>query len=411
MITPAEITRALKSCTDEAILYDAAGERGTGTLVLVMRRTASGVTATWMGRWQLAGKRQKLALGRYPDMALRDARSAFDAKVRQPLLEGRNPATAAAKHGGATVEALFMAYVAKLKAAGKPAWLNTERTLLTSTPNCADRLGRDRLVADITPGDVVACVRQWFDAGHRRQADIARTAMQAAFNHGLRSANTYTNADRFDWGLKINPAAMVEKDSAASVARERNLSVPEMRQLWRGLAGAGFYADTADAIRLVLLCGQRVRETLRADGADFDLDAGVWHMPASKTKGGKPHSLPLPAAAIPVVRGLVARHGQGRLFPARAGAKGAQLGDTALNRALRRWCEAHGVELFQPRDLRRTWKSRAGEAGVDRFTRDLIQQHAKSDTGSRHYDHADYLPQMRDAMAKWDAWFTSSVNG
>ena len=45
------------------------------------------------------------------------------------------------------------------------------------------------------------------------------------------------------------------------------------------------------------------------------------------------------------------------------------------------------------------------------ITRALIQQHAKSDTGSRHYDHADYMPQMREAMAKWDAWFTSSVNG
>ena len=410
MLTPTKITAALKSCTDETILYDAAGERGTGTLVLVMRRTGSGVTASWAGRWQLAGQRQKMALGRYPDMGLREARAEFDAKVRQPLLEGRNPKNAAAKHGRATVEALFTAYVEKLKAAGK-GWQNPQGVLLTSRPNCADRLGRQRLVADITPGDVVACLKPWFEAGHRRQADIARTAMQAAFNHGLRSANAYTNPDRFDWGLKLNPAAMVEKDAAASVARERNLSVSEIRQLWHGLDGAGFYADTADAIRLLLLCGQRVRETLRADGADFDLDAGVWTMPGSKTKGGKPHSLPLPALALPVVRALVARHGQGPLFPARAGAKVERLADTSLGHALTRWCKAQGLEQCQPRDLRRTWKSRAGEAGVDRFTRDLIQQHAQSDTGSKHYDRADYMPRMRDAMALWNGWLTEAVSG
>lgn len=409
MLTPGQITREFKDCTKEKALFDAAGERGAGVLTLVLKPTAKGVRASWVARWEAAGQRHKLTLGRYPDMPLRDARAAFEAQVRALLVDGRNPKTTAARHGAATVQALFDAYVAKLKAAGK-GWKNPQGVLLTSNPNCADRLGRTRLAADITPGDVVACLKPWFDAGHRRQADIARTAMQAAFNQGIRSANTYTNADRFEWGLKINPAAMVEKDAAASVARERNLSVDELQLLWRSLQGSNsFYPDTADAIRLMMLCGQRVLETLRADGADFDLEAGVWNMPASKTKGGKPHSLPLPASAVPVVRALIARHGQGPLFPARTGAKADRMGITAPNRALQRWCDATGVERFQPRDLRRTWKSRAGEAGVDRFTRDLIQQHAKSDTGSRHYDFSDYLPQMREAMAKWDGWFTSSV--
>jgi hypothetical protein len=48
-------------------------------------------------------------------------------------------------------------------------------------------------------------------------------------------------------------------------------------------------------------------------------------------------------------------------------------------------------------------------AGVDRFTRDLIQQHARGDTGGKHYDHADYLPQMREAMKKWEKWFERNV--
>lgn len=409
MITPSAIAKAMKECVAEKILYDAAGERGAGMLMLVMRRYKAGVTASWTARLEVSGKRQKIALGRYPEMGLREARAAFDAKVRAPLLEGRNPVTTAAKHGTATVEALFRAYVTRLQAEAKPSWLNTERVLLTSTPNCADRLGRHRMVGSITPGDVVACLKPWFDAGHRRQADIARTAMQAAFNLGLRAANTYTNADRYDWGLKTNPASAVEKDAAASVARERNLSVAEIRQLWDGLAGDGFRPDTADALRLLLLCGQRVRETLRADGADFDLDAGVWTMPGAKTKGGKPHALPLPGSAVPVVRGLIKRHGAGPLFPARAGAKADRLADTALDHAMSRWCARHAVEPVQPRDLRRTWKSRAGEAGVDRFARDLIQQHAQSDTGSKFYDRADYMPRMREAMARWDLWFTEAV--
>lgn len=69
------------------------------------------------------------------------------------------------------------------------------------------------------------------------------------------------------------------------------------------------------------------------------------------------------------------------------------------------------MPAFTSRDLRRTWKSRAHDAGVDRFTRDLIQQHAKSDTGSKNYDRADYVPQMREAMAKWSAWLGIVLSG
>lgn len=77
-----------------------------------------------------------------------------------------------------------------------------------------------------------------------------------------------------------------------------------------------------------------------------------------------------------------------------------------INRAIGRWLKGQSMPHFQTRDLRRTWKSRAADAGVDRFTRDLIQQHAMGDTGSRHYDRADYLQQMRAAMTKWSDWLT-----
>lgn len=81
----------------------------------------------------------------------------------------------------------------------------------------------------------------------------------------------------------------------------------------------------------------------------------------------------------------------------------------AVNRALTRWLSSEVVTHFQTRDLRRTWKSRAADAGVDRFTRDLIQQHSMGDTGSRHYDRADYGRQMREAMDKWQDWLAAAI--
>jgi integrase len=155
---------------------------------------------------------------------------------------------------------------------------------------------------------------------------------------------------------------------------------------------------------VLLSCGQRVRETLRIERGEVDLAAMAWVMPAEKTKTKRAqHEVPLPPQAVRVLRLLMATRKGAQLFT---------IQDTSINRALRRWAEREGVEPFQTRDLRRTWKSRAGDAGVDRFTRDLIQQHAKvSDTGSKHYDHTDYRPQLRQAMARWAWWLRRTVRG
>ena len=54
------------------------------------------------------------------------------------------------------------------------------------------------------------------------------------------------------------------------------------------------------------------------------------------------------------------------------------------------------------RDLRRTFKTLAGKAGVSKEIRDRLQNHALQDVSSKHYDRWTYMPEKRAAMAKWD---------
>jgi hypothetical protein len=65
---------------------------------------------------------------------------------------------------------------------------------------------------------------------------------------------------------------------------------------------------------------------------------------------------------------------------------------------------------FSNRDIRRTWKTLAGHAGLTKEERDLIQNHKKPDVSSRHYDRYDYLSEKREAMAKWETWFRKNIN-
>lgn len=350
-----------------------------------------------------------------PDKARSMARDVFQsvAAGNDPAAE-RKPET---REDGVTIEALFKARVAAMRTKERAMADEVERLLLNAKNNAADFFGRTTPPAEITPKDVVNYVSTYYKAGHRGAADKARSYLAATFSWAIKSANDYTVSVRQDWGLKHNPAADVAKDHGAVGVRDRNLSAAEMRIFWNACSdgNAGFTEGTEVCLKLIMACGQRVQETLRLEGADLDLDEKLWKMPAHKTKGKKnPHTIPLPDIIIADLRRLKEKHGNGTLFPAKhdSSATGV-LGSLGIAHAVRRYVTEEDAEIapFQARDLRRTWKSRAHDAGVDRFTRDLIQQHAKNDTGSKNYDRADYLPQMRAAMKKWDRWLRAVLAG
>lgn len=403
MLTPAKIDSAIKKCTAETVLNDGSAGRGAGSLTLRIRAGTRLKSATWIATWRRGDKRGKKIIGRYPAMTLAQAREEFKTVTAQ-IASGKNPhrqAVIAATRP--TVEALFTAYVAHLKARGARAAGHIEHVLLLGQYNAADALGRDTLAADVTPTDVRAPLAAGAKRGALRTADILRTYMSSAFGWGMKSANDYTTEDAFDWGITANPVAAIPKDARANKRRDRNLSPAELKKFWPAIPGG----LAGDAIRLMILCGQRVQETIRVDGCEIDLDRALWMMPAEKTKTGeRPHTIPLPPMAVAIFDTLKKLHGDGPLFPARTGSKRDRMGMLAVSHAV---ANMTCVKNCQARDLRRTWKSRAHDAGVDRFTRDLIQQHAKNDTGSLHYDWADYLPQMREAMLKWEAWLNEHV--
>lgn len=414
MLTPTEITRAIKNATAETILNDTTEGRGAGALKLRIRPTADGVTATWVVAWKQGGQRAFKPLGRYPDMTLAQAREAYRTEVAPVLMAGKDPRVTVAAAGKPTVARMFQGYVDSLKAKGRASAVEVERMLLQAKDNAASALGRDRLAGTVDASDVVAYVSGFYRRGHRGAADKARSYVSSAYNWAIKATHDYTNPHRQDWGVKANPAASVQRDAEATTARERALSASELRTLWQAAEPGhnGFTLETAACIRLLIATGQRVTAALRLEGCELDLVAGTWTMPKHKTKLRKrPHVIPLPAVVLPILSDLVGLHGTGPLFPSRSDAEGPFMDHRSIMQAIDRWLALPDVDVapFQTRDIRRTWKSRTGEIGISREMRDLIQQHAKHDTGSKHYDRADYLPQMREAMDRWNVWLADNV--
>ena len=72
--------------------------------------------------------------------------------------------------------------------------------------------------------------------------------------------------------------------------------------------------------------------------------------------------------------------------------------------------EREVIPVVTNRDLRRTWKTLAGQAGLSKEIRDRLQNHTLQDVSSKSYDRWNYMPEKRAAMKKWDAFVQAMLN-
>lgn len=411
MLNPRSIESAIRDCTREVLLTDGTAERGTGRLALRLRPSAKGVSAEWVVLWWRYERRHMGLMGRYPSLSLRAARDRFAGEWRPAIEAGRDPRRARAQAAAVgSVHQLFTEYVESMKERGCRSWHQPEKTLLTGRWSAVKALGKDTRAKDVTPDAITEFLGECFRRGSRTAADRTRAHLHAAFQWGAKSTHDYTRLDTDDaprthFGLTSNPVSIVPRDTEANKTRNRYLDVEEFCQLWRSVtAGNGFSLSTAPAIHLLLCTGQRVLDVLRADGCDFDLKAKLWIIPERKRKTGeRDHVVVLPPPAVAVLRELIEVRGAGLLFP-HAKKKGEHIPDQTVNRALCRWSQRWKVPRFQARDLRRTWKTLAGAAGLSKELRDKIQGHALTDVSSRHYDRYLYLREKRKGAAAWSRW-------
>ena len=68
------------------------------------------------------------------------------------------------------------------------------------------------------------------------------------------------------------------------------------------------------------------------------------------------------------------------------------------------------IPIVTNRDLRRTWKTLAGQAGISKEIRDRIQNHALHDVSSKNYDRWTYMPEKRRAMERWNEFVTTLLS-
>jgi integrase len=293
---------------------------------------------------------------------------------------------------------LFSAYVASLRAGDKRSADFAEGILAKA----AVSIDSSRPAAEVTPDDVVPHLSAIHDRGAKAHAITVCSYLSAAFSYGMKSEHDYTRKDAgASWGIKSNPIAAIPIAKGVSNPHNRFLTPAEVRSFWTWLEGYDVNSGLAPALRLMLATGQRSEEILRITTATYESTIAMLYWP--KTKNGLPHSIPLPQQATKIIEGLRA-NAHGLFFPRQTDPSLPASAEN-LRYAIQRFIEAHQeIPRFIPRDIRRTFKTLAGDAGVSKEMRDRLQNHSKSDVSSKHYDRYSYLPERRAAMAKWETY-------
>jgi integrase len=149
-----------------------------------------------------------------------------------------------------------------------------------------------------------------------------------------------------------------------------------------------------------MLTGQRVEEIARLHIDQWDAKERIidW----SRTKNGKPHAIPVPELAAELIQSIKPNE-HGWFFPS-AMDPTRPVNHGTLYAFMWRQRQRDVIPLVTNRDLRRTWKTLAGKAGVPKDIRDRIQNHALQDVSSKSYDRWTYLPEKRAGMEKWNAY-------
>ena len=154
------------------------------------------------------------------------------------------------------------------------------------------------------------------------------------------------------------------------------------------------------SLRLLVLTATRSGEARLMTWAEVDLSSREWRIPASRTKSGVEHRVPLVREAIEVLRQVEPlRHASDLVVPSPV-RPGRPLSDMALSKALRDAgvaCVPHGF-----RASFRTWCQEATDVAPD--VAEAALGHRVGSSVERSYARSDLFEKRRALMDRWGAF-------
>lgn len=344
----------------------------------------------WRYRYRLNGKYEKLTLGKYPALTLKNARLKRDEAARQVAM-GESPAKKKqqAKVAGAedaTVTEFAERFFKDIQSRDRKNLTMPRRYL---EKDILPHIG-SKPVRDITAEDVRSVIwrkkEQGFDAAAGQVRGLLKRMLDYALTCGL---------------IQANPVmALPMRHVYRAAARERALTPEEIRQFLRAMQTSNIRRQFKIAFQLILMTLVRKSELMLAQWKDVHSVEGEWHIPVENSKTGKPHIVYLSTQAQTLFKELKPLASSSAWVLPGRGTLAKPFASNALNQALKVSLQGQEIPAFTIHDLRRTASTLLHEQG---WVSDVVEKALNHTIGGVRgvYNRAEYAEQRRKMLQAW----------
>ena len=352
----------------------------------------------WRMRYRFDGKEQLLSFGAYPVLSLKDARQKQQV-AKSLLVKGVDPRQQAKQDE------------LRRKALVENTFANIADELLEK--RCKDGLAETTLkkkawlidmakadfgafpISEVSAADILATLRKPEAAGNFETAKRLRTVIGEVFRYAVATARA-----ELDPTPSLRGALIAPKVQHYAAATSQEAFGKLIKAIW-AYDGGGPVVQSA--LKLMALLYPRPGELRLAHWEEFDLQKGVWTIPAARMKMRREHRKPLSRAAIDILQDLQTVTGPNGLAFKSLYARGRPISENTLNQALRRMgftkdeATSHGF-----RSSASSLLNESGKWNPDAVEAELA--HVGADQIRKAYHRASYWEE-RAEMAEWWADF------
>ncbi|TPM04524.1 integrase arm-type DNA-binding domain-containing protein [Mesorhizobium sp. B2-3-10] len=341
---------------------------------------------SWLFMWVKKGKRREMGFGAYPGITLASARKKA-IEYRAAVAEGRDPIAEKAKEAEPTFGECSDKFLASMEAS----WRNDKHRSqwrMTLTEYCS--IIRAKPVSEIDTDDVLEILQPIWNS-KAETASRLRGRIERVLDY----------AKAKGWRIGENPALWRGHLKNVLPARQKlsrghHAAMPyvEVPAFLKRLRSAE--AMAARALEFLILTAARSGEVYGAEWSEFDLDKGVWIIPAERMKAAAEHRVPLSNSALATVKSLQeSRVSKKYVFPGQR--TDCPLSSSAMEMLMRRMKVDYTVHGF--RSAFRDWAG--DETGFPREIAEAALAHRIGDATERAYRRADAVERRRKLMTAW----------
>ncbi|QET44686.1 tyrosine-type recombinase/integrase [Bordetella hinzii] len=375
---------ALKALKPKDASYIVSDDRGLYVEVL-----PSG-SIVWRYRYRLDGKREKLTLGKYPALTLKNARLKRDEAAHLVAL-GQSPAKKKQQEKVAGAEDATVADFAErffkdIQSRDRKDVTMPRRYL---EKDILPHIG-SKPVRDITAEDVRSVIWRKKEQGFDAAAGQVRGLLKRMFDYALTCGL-----------IRANPVmALPMRHVYRAAARDRALTPDEIRQFLRAMQTSNIRRQFKIALQLILMTLVRKSELMLAQWKDVHLDEGEWNVPVENSKTGKPHIVYLSTQAKTLFKELKPLASSSNWVLPGRGTLAKPFANNALNQALKVSLQGQEIPAFTIHDLRRTASTLLHEQG---WPSDVVEKALNHTIGGVRgvYNRAEYAEQRREMLQAW----------